>query len=48
VQQLLAVPSRNSPASPLGVSRSRVFSIALENYFRARRDQKIMEQLDRV
>jgi metal-responsive CopG/Arc/MetJ family transcriptional regulator len=35
-------------AKELGVSRSRVFSIALENYLRARRDEKIAEQLDRV
>lgn len=32
----------------MGVSRRRVFSIALKNYLRARRDEKITEQLDRV
>lgn len=35
-------------AKELGVSRSRVFSIALENYLRARRDEKITDQLNRV
>lgn len=42
------VQEADHAARELGVSRSRVFSIALENYLRARRNEKITEQLNRV
>lgn len=35
-------------AKTIGVSRSRLISMALESYLRARRDEEITEQLNRV
>jgi metal-responsive CopG/Arc/MetJ family transcriptional regulator len=35
-------------AREMGVSRSRLFSLALENYLRNREHGKILEQLNRV
>jgi metal-responsive CopG/Arc/MetJ family transcriptional regulator len=35
-------------AEKMGVSRSRLFSVALEDYLRRRRQQAITEQLNRV
>ena len=35
-------------AAEIGVSRSRLFSLALEDYLRDRRNRKILEQLNRV
>ena len=35
-------------ARALGLSRSRLFSIALENYLRQRRQEQILERLNQV
>lgn len=43
---LLAEADRT--ARELGVSRSRVISLALESYLRQRRHEAILEQLNRV
>jgi predicted transcriptional regulator len=35
-------------AREMGISRSRLFSLALENYLRQRRNKEILDQLNRV
>ena len=35
-------------AREIGVSRSRLFSLAMRNYLRNRRHEKVVEQLNRV
>jgi len=32
----------------MGISRSRLFSLALENYLRKRRNKEILDQLNKV